>query len=313
MSASSINAKLFYCIGTYKTQQTSHSALIGWTRHFSEILKLWKGSRWRGETCRASLSKDCAVWPLSFLRGTREMITYGAVPHPSSDGSRWPGLLNPRLIKTPFGRGSASEEQSRDGIGLREVTGGLHVLWKLMWDSWKKFKGKGSRNGGLQNEGEGQLPDMIARIWGRSQTDRPGFFQDKNIPYTFAESNNVIEQCCNTEDLELKMSYFITLQWQRVALQGVTKPTRHWVLRRCTFSLHLASPGENWVPDRPWCSRWWACVWVLMSVTLLVLLLKWGLPILAAIHMPQRSGGGPRWRRLTPWHPEHVWGRRYCR
>lgn len=177
----------------------------------------------------------------------------------------------------------------------------------------EKFKEKGSRNGGLQNEGEEQLPDMIARIWGRSQTDPPGFFQDKNIPYTFAESNNVIEQCCNTEDLELKMSYFITLQWQRVALQGVTKPTRHWVLRRCTFSLHLASPGENWVPDRPWCSRWWACVWVLMSVTLLVLLLKWGLPILAAIHMPQRSGGGPRWRRLTPWHPEHVWGRRYCR
>lgn len=126
----------------------------------------------------------------------------------------------------------------------------------LGWERWQedcmccensrgihgKIKEKGSRNEGLQNEGEGQLPDMIARIWGRSQTDPLGFFQHKNISYTFAESNNVIEQCCNTEDLELKMSYFITLQWQRVALQGVTKPTRHWVLRRCTFSLHLAVP-----------------------------------------------------------------------
>lgn len=55
-------------------------------------------------------------------------MTYGAVPHPSADGSRWPGLLNPRLIKTPFGRGSAFEEQSGDGIGLTEETAGLHVL-----------------------------------------------------------------------------------------------------------------------------------------------------------------------------------------
>lgn len=56
------------------------------------------------------------------------MITYGAVPHPSSDGSRWPGLLNPRLIKTPFGRGSAFEKQSRGGTGLTEETAGLHML-----------------------------------------------------------------------------------------------------------------------------------------------------------------------------------------
>ena len=44
---------------------------------------------------------------------------------------------------------------------------------------------KGSRNEGLQNEGEGQLPDMIVRTWGRSQTDPLGFFQDKNISYSF--------------------------------------------------------------------------------------------------------------------------------
>lgn len=56
------------------------------------------------------------------------MIIYGVVPHPSSDSSRWLGLLNPRLIKTPFGRGSAFEEQARDGNGLREERAGLCVL-----------------------------------------------------------------------------------------------------------------------------------------------------------------------------------------
>lgn len=56
------------------------------------------------------------------------MITYGVVPHPSSDGSRWPGLLNPRLIKTPFRRGRAFEEQTRDGIALTEERAVVCVL-----------------------------------------------------------------------------------------------------------------------------------------------------------------------------------------
>lgn len=58
--------------------------------------------------------------------GSMETITDCAVSHPSSDGSRWPGLLNPRLIKTPFGRGT--EEQSGDGTGLTEEAVGLHLL-----------------------------------------------------------------------------------------------------------------------------------------------------------------------------------------
>jgi len=66
--------------------------------------------------------------PRFSLEGTREMITHVVVPHPSSAGSRWPGLLNPRSIKTPFGRGSAFEEQSRDGTGLTEETAVLYVL-----------------------------------------------------------------------------------------------------------------------------------------------------------------------------------------
>lgn len=56
------------------------------------------------------------------------MISYGVVPHPSSDGSRWPGLLNPRSIKTPFRTGYAFEKQSGDGIGLTEERAVLHVL-----------------------------------------------------------------------------------------------------------------------------------------------------------------------------------------
>lgn len=56
------------------------------------------------------------------------MITGAGVPHPLSAGSRWPGLLCPRLIKTPFGRGSAFEEQSRNRIGLSEETAGQNVL-----------------------------------------------------------------------------------------------------------------------------------------------------------------------------------------
>lgn len=55
-----------------------------------------------------------------------ETITYCAASHPSSGGSRWPGLLNPRLIKTPFRRGT--EQQSRDGTGLVEEAVGLHLL-----------------------------------------------------------------------------------------------------------------------------------------------------------------------------------------
>lgn len=48
-----------------------------------------------------------------------------------------------------------------------------------------KIKERRCRNGKQQNKGEGQLPDMVVRTWGRSQTDPLGFFQGENISYSF--------------------------------------------------------------------------------------------------------------------------------
>lgn len=103
-----------------------------------------------------------------------ETITYCAASHSSSDGSRWPGLLNPRLIKAPFGRGA--EEQSRDGTELAEEAVGLHLL-QIRTGFREKSKNKVPGTEVFKMKGK------TVRIWGTSQTVPLGYLQDKSICY----------------------------------------------------------------------------------------------------------------------------------
>lgn len=69
MGGSSIKAKLLYCIGAYKPEQTPHFALITWTRPFAAILRLWQVSRWRDKTCRWAWVRTRLFGLSSFLGG----------------------------------------------------------------------------------------------------------------------------------------------------------------------------------------------------------------------------------------------------